>query len=146
LSYLLDTNVISELVRQSPNANVVTWVDSLPSEAMHLSALSLGEIRKGVEKLATGAHRERLRIWLEHDLPGWFATRIHPVDVRVADRWGLLSAETALSGKSAPAIDTLIAATALTHNLTLATRNLVDFQFAGLLVINPWDTTSIPPQ
>ena len=138
MSYLLDTNVISELVRTRPNPNVVEWIDGLPPEAFSLSVLSLGEIRKGVERLATGNRRERLIAWLEHDLLRWFGDRILPIDSVVADRWGLLVAR---MERSVPAIDSLLAATALTHGLTLATRNVGDFDFPDLNIVNPWDET-----
>ncbi len=136
MSYLLDTNVISELARTNSNRNVVAWVDSLPSEALYLSVLSLGEIRKGIEKLTKGKRKERLTLWLEHDLPLWFGDRFLPIDAATADRWGLLTAQ---ATRSIPAIDSLLAATALTHGLTLATRNVKDFDFPGLNVVNPWD-------
>ncbi len=135
MSFLLDTNVISELVRARPDQNVTRWIDILPSEALFLSVLSLGEIRKGVEKLATGSRRDRLVTWLEHDLPTWFGDGILPVDALVADRWGILIGQT---GRSVPAIDSLLAATALVHNLTLVTRNVGDFDFPDLKVFNPW--------
>lgn len=136
MSYLLDTNVISELTRTDPDRNVVAWIDNLPSEALFLSVLSLGEIRKGVEQLATGKRKERLVLWLEHDLPQWFGNRFLPIDARVADRWGLLTGQ---APRSVLAIDSLLAATALTHGLTLATRNVKDFDFPDLNAVTPWD-------
>ncbi len=135
MSILLDTNVISELVRAQPDRNVVAWVDSLPSNAFYLSVLSLGEIRKGVEKLDRGRRRERLINWLEHDLPDWFGNHILAVDTLVADRWGVLNARV---GRSVPAIGSLLAATALAYGLQLATRNVDDFDFPDLPVVNPW--------
>ncbi len=135
MSYLLDTNVISELARSSPDANVVAWADRLPPETVHISALTLGEIRKGVESLKDGALRRRLEPWLEHGLSNWFENRILPIDAAVADCWGSLLAQ---MGRSVPAIDSLLAATALSHGLDLATRNTKDFQFPGLNIVNPW--------
>ena len=135
MSYLLDTNVISELVRKRPSTRVVGWFDTVPDEALHLSALTLGEIRKGIERLADGRRKERLRLWLEQDLPAWFGDKILPVTASVADRWGRLLA--ALS-RPAPAIDSLLAATALHHELRLVTRNEGDFASFGLDVVNPW--------
>jgi predicted nucleic acid-binding protein len=88
MSYLLDTNVISELVRPKPAKTVLAWFENIPSEALHISVLTLGEIRKGVEQMPDGARREKLRLWLEHDLADWFKTRVLSVDIRVADRWG----------------------------------------------------------
>lgn len=137
MSYLLDTNVISELVRPQPDAGVVRWFDGVPEVALHLSVLSLGEIRKGVERLAPGDRRERLRLWLEQDLPAWFEDRLLPVSADVADRWGRLLAE---AGRPLPAVDSLLAATALSHGLRLVTRNTGDFRVPGLEVIDPWRT------
>ncbi len=135
MSYLLDTNVISELVRPKPAKIVMTWFENIPSEALHISVLTLGEIRKGVEKMPDGVRREKLRLWLEHDLAGWFGSRILPVDISVADRWGMLVAE---MGRPVPSIDSLLAATALHHELRLVTRNQKDFDYPGLEAINPW--------
>jgi hypothetical protein len=137
VSYLLDTNVISELVKARPDANVLHWFEGLPDRALHLSVLSLGEIRKGVEAMSTGARREKLRVWLEQELPDWFEDRLLPISPQIADRWGCLLAE---SGRPLPAVDSLIAATALQHGLRLVTRNVADFQVAGLEVVNPWQS------
>ncbi|MCM2256038.1 MAG: type II toxin-antitoxin system VapC family toxin [Vicinamibacteria bacterium] len=135
MSYLLDTNVISELVRPRPSRSVQRWVQAIPDTALHLSVLSLGEIRRGVEGVTDAARRERLRVWLEQDLPDWFEGRLLPVDAAVADRWGRLVAE---AGRPLAAVDSLLAATALHHGLRLVTRNTNDFRFEGLDVIDPW--------
>ena len=135
MSYLLDTNVISELARPKPDSQISAWFASVPDETLHLSVLTIGEIRKGVERLPPSRKRERLRLWLEHDLAEWFAERLLPIDVGVADRWGRLLAETA---RPLPAIDSLLAATALHHGLRFVTRNASDFAFSGLEVIDPW--------
>lgn len=135
MSYLLDTNVISELVRPKPAKAVLAWFENIPSEALHISVLTLGEIRKGVEQMPDGARHEKLRLWLEHDLADWFETRVLPVDIQVADRWGRLIAQ---KGRPVPSIDSLLAATALHHELRLVTRNQKDFDYPGLEVINPW--------
>lgn len=135
MSYLLDTNVISELVRPRPSRAVQRWIQALPDTALHLSVLSLGEIRKGVEGVLDATRRERLRLWLEQELPAWFEDRLLPVDAPVADRWGRLTAE---AGRPVAAIDSLLAATALHHGLRLVTRNATDFAFPGLEVIDPW--------
>ena len=135
MSYLLDTNVISELVRPKPAKIVMTWFENIPSEALHISVLTLGEIRKGVERMPDGARREKLRLWLEHELADWFGRRVLPVDIAVADRWGRLIAH---MGRPVPSIDSLLAATALHHELRLVTRNQKDFDYPGLEVVNPW--------
>ena len=135
MSYLLDTNVISELVRPKPAKAVLAWFENIPSEALHISVLTMGEIRKGIENMPDGARREKLRLWLEHELADWFDTRILTVDIPVADRWGRLLAQI---GRPVPSIDSLLAATALHHELRLVTRNQKDFDYPGLEVINPW--------
>lgn len=139
MSYLLDTNVLSETVRQKPDKTVIAWLDSVPTETLHVSVLSLGEIRTGLEALKVGlAKRERLRLWLEQAVSGWFETRLLPVDAMVADRWGRLEAHSRAEGRPLPAIDSLIAATALAHNLRLVTRNTKDFDVPSLELVNPW--------
>ena len=136
MSYLLDTNVISELVRPKPDKSVLAWFGNVPDDALYLSTLSLGEIRKGVERLTNSSRREKLRLWLEHDLREWFGPRILPIGPEVADRWGRLLAQAA---RPIPSIVSLLAATALHHELRLVSRNVKDFDYAGLEVINPWE-------
>jgi predicted nucleic acid-binding protein len=95
----------------------------------------VGELRKGIEALPAGLRKQQLLDWLEVELPAFFANRLLPVDMKVAEHWGNLLAK---AGRPLPAIDSLLAATALTHGLTLVTRNVRDFQFSGLTVIDPW--------
>ncbi len=135
MSYLIDTNVLSELRRRAPNAGVVDWFAHRPATALFLSVLTVGEIRKGIDMLAAGERKLKLLDWLEVELPSFFAGRIIAVDLSVADRWGRLLAE---ANRPLPAIDSLLAATALTHGLKLVTHNARDFVFPGLDVINPW--------
>jgi len=135
MSYLLDTNVVLETIRRRQEKMVIAWLAQIPAEALFVSVLTLGEIRKGVEKLTDGKRREKLRTWLEHDLPAWFEGRVLPVDLAVADRWGRLLAEV---GRPVPSIDSLLAATALHFELRLVTRNTGDFDYPGLEVIDPW--------
>ncbi|MFO1196396.1 MAG: type II toxin-antitoxin system VapC family toxin [Burkholderiaceae bacterium] len=135
MSYLVDTNVLSELRRRDPDANVVRWFAERPATTLYLSVLTLGELRKGVEGLPEGSRKRRLLDWLEVELPTYFAGRVLPVDSVVADRWGRLLAN---SGRPLPAIDSLLAATALAHGLTLVTRNLRDFPHPDLQVLDPW--------
>ena len=135
MSYLLDTVILSETVRRNPNKAVIAWLDQLPGEALYVSVLTLGEIRKGIEGITDRKRREKLRLWLEHELPAWFEGRVLPVDLAVADRWGRLLAEV---GRPVPTTDSLLAATALYHELRLVTRNSGDFEYPGLEVINPF--------
>ncbi len=135
MSYLLDTNVLSELRRKIPNAGVVAWFSQRPASTLFLSVLTLGELRKGVEGVADADRRAALLDWLEVELPAFFTGRILSVDAHVADRWGRL---TATAGRPLPAIDSLIGATAAHHGLSLVTRNVRDYADLGLDVINPW--------
>ncbi len=135
MSYLLDTNIISETIRRNPNKALITWLDKLPADALYVSVLTMGEIRRGVEAVTDGRRREKLRLWLEHELPMWFEGRVLAVDLPVADRWGRLLAE---MGRPVPTIDSLLAATALHHELRLVTRNARDFAYPGLEVVNPF--------
>jgi predicted nucleic acid-binding protein len=138
MSYLLDTNVVSELARQRPEPRVTRWLAEIPTESLFLSVITLGELRRGVERLPAGARREKLRRWLEQDLRAWLDSRLLPIDAKVADRWGRLLAA---ASRTPPAIDSLLAATALEHDLRLVTRNERDLDFPGLTVINPWRAT-----
>ena len=134
--WLVDTNVISELRRRDPDANVRAWFAQRPATELYLSVLTMGEIRKGVEVLADSGRRTVLNQWLERELPVFFADRLLPIDVGVAHQWGQLLAE---AGRSLPAIDSLLAATALHHNLVLVTRNLKDVAGLPVKVLNPWE-------
>ncbi len=136
MSYLIDTNVLSELRRKEPDPQVVRWISQRPATTLHLSVLTLGELRKGIAALADGDRKSRLLDWLEVELTGFFAGRILPIDAATADQWGRLMAN---AGRPLPAIDSLLAATSLTHGLTLVTRNVKDFQHPSLTVINPWE-------
>lgn len=138
MSYLLDTNIVSETIRRNPNKAVISWLDQIPGEALFVSVLTLGEIRKGIESLIDRKRREKLRLWLDHELAGWFEGRVLQIDLAVADRWGRLLAEI---GRPVPTVDSLLAATALHHDLRLVTRNAKDFHYPGLEVINPWSST-----
>ncbi len=137
MSYLLDTNVLSEMVRKEPNEQVLRWFDNTPDHLLYVSVLTLGEIRKGVEVIVDTIRRERVLAWLEQDLPLWFGERILPVNAAVADEWGRLCAH---MNRPLPAIDSLLAATALHHKLRLVTRNTKDFNYPSLLVDNPWQS------
>ena len=135
VNYLLDTNVISELKRPKPNGQVVDWFATADKESLYLSVLTLGEIRKGTDKLPDGQKKQVLSDWLEKELPLWFDSRLLIVDAGVADCWGKLQAQI---NRPLPAIDSLLAATALHHNLCLVTRNVSDFDYPGLTVLNLW--------
>ncbi len=136
--YLLDTNCISELVRLKPEPRVMAWMQAAEETLLYLSVLTLGEIRKGLAGLPQGRRRTHLETWLEIELGARFAGRILPIDVSVADRWGLLAATAKREGKTLSTIDGLLAATALHHNLTVVSRNVSDFADTRVQVLNPW--------
>lgn len=138
--YLLDTNCISELVRVKPEPSVMMWVEATDEALLHLSVLTLGEIRQGLAGLPHGRRRTHLETWLEVELRARFAGRILPIDAAVADRWGLLAASAKGEGKTLSIIDGLLAATALHHNLAVVTRNVSDFASTQVQVLNPWHT------
>ena len=135
MSYLVDTKVLSELRRKQPQPEVVAWFTQRPRQTLYLSVLTLGEIRKGIEKL-DAARQQPLLDWLEVELPNYFLGRLLAVDAHTADRWGRLLAS---AGRPLPAVDSLLAATALQHDLTLVTRNTADFSDTGVRLINPWN-------
>jgi predicted nucleic acid-binding protein len=136
--YLLDTNCISEVVRLKPEPRVLEWLEAADESVLHLSVLTLGEIRKGVSGLPQGKRRTLLETWLEVELRARFVGRILPVDAAIADRWGLLAVGARRRGKALSFVDGLLAATALHHNLTLVTRNISDVGVSGVPVLDPW--------
>ena len=136
--FLLDTNVISELVKPRPEANVTTWIEATDESLLYLSVLTLGEIQRGIASLPQSRRRANLEAWLNKELRARFEGRILIVDQEVADRWGLLTATARNNGIVLPVIDGLLAATALEHNLTLVTRDTGHIPSMGVAVFNPW--------
>ena len=136
--FLLDTNVISELVKPRPEANVTAWIESTDESLLYLSVLTFGEIRRGIAVLPQSRRRATLEAWLDKDLRARFEDRILGIDREVTDRWGLLTAAPRNSGIVLPVIDGLLAATALEHNLTLVTRDTGQIPSMGVAVFNPW--------
>jgi predicted nucleic acid-binding protein len=136
--FLLDTNVISELVKPKPEPRVARWIDSTDENLLHLSVLTLGEIRKGIALLPETSRRVLLESWLDSELAVRFSGRILPIDEAVADRWGRIAARAATATSTLPVIDGLLAATALHHNMTLVTRNTGDVAATGVPLFNPW--------
>ncbi len=139
MNYLLDTNVISELVAKQPNPKVIDWIDALDPTAVYLSVVTIGEIRKGIEKLPPSARKDALMAWLEYDLLVRFDGQIASITTNVMLRWGTLVGQLELQGRIIAAIDSLIAAIALESDFTLVTRNEQDFHGTGVRMINPWE-------
>lgn len=136
--FLLDTSVISELVKPRPQPSVTTWIEGVDESLLYLSVLTFGEVRRGIAALPQSRRRATLEAWLDKDLHGRFEGRILAVDQEVADRWGLLTAAARTAGIVLPVIDGLLAATALEHNLTLVTRDTGEIPSMGVAVFNPW--------
>lgn len=136
--FLLDTNVISELVKAKPEPRVTKWIESTDETLLYLSVLTLGEIRKGIASLPHSARRATLEAWLDHDLAIRFSDRILSIDQDVADRWGQIAGSAAARKSPLPVIDGLFAATAQQHNLIFVTRNTRDIAAAGVLAFDPW--------
>ena len=138
MNWLLDTNVISEPTRRAPSAHVVDWLRSVPTSACHASIITLGEIRRGILRLPAGARRRKLEKWMREKFQPAFAGRILPLGEEEITAWAQMLAGMEKRGRSMPAIDSLIAATALARDLTIATRNTEDFAHSGARVFNPW--------
>lgn len=138
MRYLLDTNAISELIAKHPDERVIQWVDELDPASVYLSVITIGELRKGIEKLLASRRRDKLRAWLTDELLVRFRDRILVLDVDAMLVWGELVGRLERRGRPLPAIDSLIAALALTHSCTLVTRNEADFAGTGLKLANPW--------
>lgn len=138
MSFLLDTSVISELVKPAPDNHVIEWLKHTDEASLYLSVLTIGEIEKGVAKLPASSRREKLETWVRHDLAERFRERLLAIDATVAATWGRLAGEAEARGEPLPVIDGLIAATGLAHDLTVATRNIEDFERCGARCFNPW--------
>lgn len=138
MKYLLDTCVISELVKPSPNANVINWINNTPDERLYLSVITIGEIRKGLTKLPDSKKKDLLENWLNSLLED-YDNRIYSVNMTVAENWGIIQGKAEKKGAPMASIDSLIAATAYTHNLVLITRNERDFEASNLSIHNPWE-------
>src|SRR5688572_6536085 len=139
VSFLLDTAVVSELVRKAPSAAVLKWIDGQDETSLHLSVLTIGELEKGVARLPASARRTRLLSWVRRDLVERFGGRLLAIDARTATQWGALAGESERRGRPLPVIDSLIAATALVHGFAVVTRNVEDFERCGATCVNPWD-------
>lgn len=138
MSFLLDTNVLSEPMKERPNSGVLAWLSQANEDQVFVSVVTITELRYGVERLATGKRRERLDGWLRKDLISRFGGRILPVDLRIAEACGGLMARSESMGRPIDARDAFIAATAEVHGLTLVTRNTSDFAPTLKAIISPW--------
>jgi predicted nucleic acid-binding protein len=138
VKYLLDTCLISELVKKEPNAAVLTWLDEQDEQTLFLSVLTTGELQKGVSRLPSGVRKDDLQGWIEHDLSERFRERILDLDLETSLAWGRLQGEAELKGEKLPVMDSLIAATAIVHGMAVVTRNVKDMERCRARVFNPW--------
>ena len=138
MSFLLDTNVVSEWTKARPNPGLVEWLNDVDEDEVFLSVVTFVELRHGIGRMAEGARRKKLDEWLRSELPLRFEGRIALVDGAVADECGRLVARCETGGRPINTMDALIAATAQVHGLTLVTRNVSDFQFSLKTILNPW--------
>jgi predicted nucleic acid-binding protein len=136
VKYLLHTNVISEIRKPDCNPAVTAFIDGIPREDLFLCTMSIGEIAYGTERLAEGKKKKELSHWLNRQLPAEFENRIIDLDTGCMLEWGRLCAG---AGRTLPFKDSIIAAAALAHRLTILTRNTGDFEgIEGLKFYNPW--------
>ena len=143
MKYLLDTCVITELIKPKPDNNVVHWVKSQVENQLYISVLTLGEISKGIEKVRDELRRKKLLLWVENDLRERFQRRILPVNEQVAMIWGQIQGMAEKQGRRMPAIDSLIAATGLAFNMVVVTRNISDMQTSGAVLLDPWNLRNL---
>jgi toxin FitB len=138
LKYLLDTCVISEIIRPQPDDGVIAWVQEKNESSLYISVLTFGEIEKGIEKALDSVRKRKLQLWVEQDLKQRFENRIIPIDLEVSVRWGAIQGQAELVGKSMPVIDGLIAVSGLVHNCIVVTRNIADMEQSTVELLNPW--------
>jgi predicted nucleic acid-binding protein len=138
VSFLLDTTVVSEWMKPSPNPGVIRWLAEVDEDRVYLSVMTLAELRYGTERLASGARKSRLDTWLGEELPLRFEGRLLIVENSIADAWGRVMSRCSAAGKPIGVMDAFFAATAEVHALTLVTRNVSDFAASGISLSSPW--------
>jgi toxin FitB len=138
MTFLLDTNVVSEWTKKEPNAGTIAWLSNVAEDEVYVSVVTLAELRRGIERLPAGRRRRSLDQWLIEELYPRFDGRIIFVDIAIADRWGRIVAQREARGRPIPIMDALLAATAEVHSLTLVTRNEADFRTTVKSLLNPW--------
>jgi predicted nucleic acid-binding protein len=136
--YLLDTCLLSELIRKEPNQGVLDWIKDKEESSLFLSVLTIGELRKGIVKLKPSTKKKELTLWFA-ELESRFKDRIIPIDIQISLKWGEIQANLEVKGNSMPTIDSLIASTALCKNLIVVTRNGKDMKQRFVEILNPWE-------
>ncbi|QBS45696.1 VapC toxin family PIN domain ribonuclease [Nocardia sp. CS682] len=138
MGYLLDTNAVSEWIKPRPDPGLIEWLHDADEERMFLSVITIGEIRRGVDRMSNGRRKARLTTWLSDQVTDRFDARLLPIDLGVAQAWGRIRARAERAGHRVDAVDALIAATAEAHGLAVVTRNEKDFRGTGVQVLCPW--------
>ena len=138
MKFLLDTCVISEVIKPKPNENVVQWLQQQREQDLYLSVLTFGEINKGIEKAVDATRKQRLKLWVEEDLKIRFKGRVLSIDLAVANKWGEIQAQSEKIGKPMASIDGLIAVSGLVNNCIVVTRNTSDMENSTAILLNPW--------
>lgn len=139
MAYLIDTCALSEFTKPKPAVSVDAWFASMPDGADFVSVLSLGEIEKGIARLARGRRRAQLERWFT-DLRERFAERVLEVDAATALEWGRIAARCEGAGRPIPVVDALLGATAIVHGLSVVTRNASDIARSGAPIVDPWES------
>ena len=143
MKYLLDTCVISEIIKPKPDKNVISWLQEQNENSLYLSVLTFGEIEKGIEKASDRIRKQKLRLWVEDDLKKRFEGRIIPIDFSIAAEWGKVQGKAELLGKPMPTIDGLIAVSGLVNQCTVVTRNVSDMEQSSAELFNPWAKSAL---
>ena len=138
MNYLLDTCVISELIKPKPSSTLTKWLRSCQEENLFLCYLTIGEIQKGISKLPDSRKRKKLQSWLDSELIQRFDKRVLGIDFQVAQKWGKIQAASEIAGLKMPVIDSLIASIGIVYDMTVVTRNTGDMKNSGVRLFNPW--------
>ncbi len=138
MNFLLDTCVISELIKKAPDKNVIEWISRTEEDLLYISVVTVGEIIKGIEKLSDRGRKADLINWIELDLKERFENKILQFDLNAAKVWGKVQALTENSGRTLPAIDGIIASVGIANDMTVVTRNISDMKESGAALFNPW--------
>jgi len=140
MKYLLDTCVLSELMKPAPDGAVVRWLSSLAPEDVYISVFTVAEISRGIMRMVSSRRRDELVCLFEEEIVPKYRRQIVTWDVRAAEIWAKIFTDGERTGRKPSIFDSQIAATALAHGMTMVTRNVDDFQFEGLAVINPFES------
>ena len=139
MNYLMDTCVISEIIKPKPSSKVIKWLRSCQDENLFLSSLTIGEIQKGISKLPDSRKRNKLQKWMDTELIRRFDKRVLVIDIKVAQKWGEIQASSEITGTKMPVIDSFIAATGLVYDMTVVTRDTSGMEKSGARLFNPWE-------